>query len=124
MARLPTGKRHERGSADCNSAEDARPFAGLRVAYLVNTYPKVSHTFIRREILALERLGTHIERVALRGWDGVLIDASDVAERDRTRYPLQEGALPLLGALMRVGFAGPADFSPPCARPWSWGVTR
>jgi len=31
--------------------------AGLRVAYLVNQYPKVSHSFIRREILALERQG-------------------------------------------------------------------
>ena len=27
----------------------------LRVAYLTNQYPKVSHSFIRREILALER---------------------------------------------------------------------
>ena len=27
----------------------------MRVAYLVNQYPKVSHTFIRREIGALER---------------------------------------------------------------------
>ena len=28
-----------------------------RIAYLVNQYPKVSHSFIRREILALERQG-------------------------------------------------------------------
>jgi colanic acid/amylovoran biosynthesis glycosyltransferase len=26
----------------------------IRVAYLINQYPKLSHTFIRREILALE----------------------------------------------------------------------
>jgi hypothetical protein len=31
----------------------------MRVAYLVNQYPKVSHTFIRREILALEGARAH-----------------------------------------------------------------
>ena len=30
----------------------------MRIAYLVNQYPKVSHIFIRREILALERRGS------------------------------------------------------------------
>ena len=29
----------------------------MKLAYLVNQYPKVSHTFIRREIAALESLG-------------------------------------------------------------------
>lgn len=90
--------------------KDARPFTGLRVAYLVNTYPKVSHAFIRREILALERLGARVERVALRGWDGALVDAGDRVERDRTRYPLKEGALPLLGALVRAGLRRPRRF--------------
>ena len=37
----------------------------LRVAYLVNHYPKVSHSFIRREILALERLGISVQRIAV-----------------------------------------------------------
>ena len=27
----------------------------MRIAYFTNQYPKVSHTFIRREIRALER---------------------------------------------------------------------
>ena len=40
----------------------------MRVAYLVNQYPTVSHTFIRREILALERCGVEVTRFALRGW--------------------------------------------------------
>ena len=38
----------------------------MKVAYLVNYYPKVSHTFIRREILALEALGYEVERYAVR----------------------------------------------------------
>ena len=42
----------------------------MRVAYLINQYPKVSHTFIRREILALERQGVTVMRVraARLGW--------------------------------------------------------
>lgn len=76
---------------------------GLRVAYLVNQYPKVSHTFIRREILALEELGVTVDRLALRGWDGDAVDPVDLAERDKTAYALKEGIVPLmLGALRRA----------------------
>ncbi len=46
----------------------------MRVAYLVNHYPAISHSFIRREILALEEVGVEVERFALRGWDGELVD--------------------------------------------------
>ncbi len=66
-----------------------------RVAYFVNQYPKVSHTFIRREIAALERQGVRVDRIALRGWDAEVKDAQDVAERERTQYVLQ-GSLPAL----------------------------
>ena len=53
----------------------------MKVGYLVNQYPKVSHSFIRREILALERQGFEVQRIALRGWDAELVDAEDVSER-------------------------------------------
>ena len=72
-----------------------------RVAYFVNQYPKVSHTFIRREIAALERQGVHVERLAVRGWDAEVKDPQDVIERGRTRYVLQ-GSLP---GLMAEGLA-------------------
>jgi hypothetical protein len=29
----------------------------MKIAYLINQYPRVSHSFIRREILVLERQG-------------------------------------------------------------------
>jgi glycosyltransferase involved in cell wall biosynthesis len=74
----------------------------MRIAYLVNQYPKVSHSFIRREILALERRGFEIVRIALRGWDGELVDEEDQLERQRTRYVLREGALSLLFAVARM----------------------
>ncbi|HEY0061073.1 MAG TPA: colanic acid biosynthesis glycosyltransferase WcaL, partial [Telluria sp.] len=46
----------------------------MKIAYLVNQYPKVSHSFIRREILALERQGFDVERIAVRGWGDTLVD--------------------------------------------------
>ena len=67
-----------------------------RIAYLVNQYPKVSHSFIRREILALESRGFEVQRIALRGWDDALADPGDREERRRTRYVLRAGVLALL----------------------------
>jgi colanic acid/amylovoran biosynthesis glycosyltransferase len=75
---------------------------GLRVAYLVNQYPKVSHTFIRREILALERQGVSVLRFAIRGWDAEVVDPLDEAERSRTRYVLQNGIGALFGAVAKT----------------------
>jgi colanic acid/amylovoran biosynthesis glycosyltransferase len=75
--------------------------AGLRVAYLVNQYPKVSHTFIRREILALEAQGVTVDRFALRGWDGDAVDPVDLTERDRTAYTLKDGIGPLMLGLVK-----------------------
>lgn len=68
----------------------------MKIAYLVNQYPKVSHTFIRREILALERQGLQVARFALRGWDADVKGEVDLAERERTRHVLREGAGMLL----------------------------
>ena len=68
----------------------------MRIAYLVNQYPMVSHSFIRREILALEQQGFQIVRIALRGYDREVVDDEDRIERKRTHYVLREGALRLL----------------------------
>ena len=84
----------------------------MRVAYFINQYPKVSHSFIRREILALERQGFEVLRIALRGWDGELVDGEDLRERERTRYVLRGGLAGLLMAVLRVGLANlPRFFS-------------
>jgi colanic acid/amylovoran biosynthesis glycosyltransferase len=80
----------------------------MRITYFVNQYPKVSHSFIRREILALERQGFVIQRIALRGWDGQLVDAEDIAEQHLTRYVLQTGIL--LAALGRTLLTAPRRF--------------
>jgi glycosyltransferase involved in cell wall biosynthesis len=80
----------------------------MRVAYLINQYPKVSHSFIRREILALERHGFEVMRIALRGWDLELVDPEDLQERTRTRYVLRDGVLALLSSLILAALSRPA----------------
>ncbi|MFK0091804.1 glycosyltransferase [Pseudomonas sp. NPDC090592] len=82
----------------------------MRIAYFINQYPKVSHSFIRREILALERLGVEVQRIALRGWDAELQDAEDAAERGKTRYVLQAGVKGLLRPTLQVLRAQPGRF--------------
>ncbi len=79
----------------------------MKIAYLINQYPKVSHTFIRREIMALERLGFPITRLAVRGWSEVAPDLEDQAEQAKTRYLLQGGALALVWASVQTLFSAP-----------------
>jgi colanic acid/amylovoran biosynthesis glycosyltransferase len=81
-----------------------------RVTYFVNVYPKTSHSFIRREILALERRGFEIQRIASRGWNEELVDPDDVKERSRTHYVLQDGIVPLCWALLRSLVTAPRPF--------------
>jgi colanic acid/amylovoran biosynthesis glycosyltransferase len=82
----------------------------LKITYFVNQYPKVSHSFIRREILALERQGVEVQRIALRGWDGDLMDAEDIRERGCTHYVLQGGITGLLQAAFGMLMAKPTGF--------------
>ena len=82
----------------------------MKIAYFINHYPKVSHSFVRREILALERLGFEVQRIALRGWDGPLPDEVDRRERERTRYLLQQGALALVAPTLGVMLRRPIHF--------------
>jgi colanic acid/amylovoran biosynthesis glycosyltransferase len=81
-----------------------------RVAYLINQYPQVSHSFIRREILALERAGLKVTRLALRGWDSDLVDEEDILEHSRTRFVLRDGAFPLVIAFLAAAIGRPARF--------------
>ncbi len=94
--------------------DPARAVAGSRpqrIAYLVNQYPKVSHSFIRREIHAVERLGISVMRIAIRGWNEPLADEQDIAERGRTRYALKGGFGPLVRATARAAVRSPRKFA-------------
>jgi colanic acid/amylovoran biosynthesis glycosyltransferase len=79
----------------------------MRVAYFSNQYPAVSHTFIRREIRAMESLGVKIFRYALKPGKN-LVDDEDKIELRQTQYILQSGVAGLFnccGMLLSQPFA-------------------
>lgn len=71
-----------------------------RVAYLTNVYPKPSHSFIRREIFALERQGFEVARLSVREGADALPDPADKSEQDRTRILLNGNYLELASAFL------------------------
>lgn len=81
----------DRPETAAKSVPPAAPGLAGRIAYFTNCYPKISHTFIRNEINALERLGFDIVRVTIRPSAEGLVDARDVAEVDRTVVLLDGG---------------------------------
>ncbi|HEY9664620.1 MAG TPA: glycosyltransferase, partial [Allocoleopsis sp.] len=82
----------------------------LKIAYLVNQYPKVSHSFIRREILALEASGVSISRYSIRSCAAELVDEADQQELGKTRFILGNGALSLLWGLIWACLTRPVQF--------------
>lgn len=81
-----------------------------KLAYIVSQYPKVSHSFIRREILALEKRGWQIFRLSTSGWNLELADPEDILERDKTTYILKEGPFKLAIAILLQAFRSPRRF--------------
>lgn len=80
----------------------------MKIGYVVNTYPSPSHSFIRREIRALERRGLQITRLAMRPHQGALSDPADIEEHTATEHVLAKGMLALGGALLRMALASPS----------------
>jgi glycosyltransferase involved in cell wall biosynthesis len=76
---------------------------GRKIGYLSTHYPSVSHSFILREILALEALGVGIEPMAINAApeDDVLTDV-DRAERRRTFYVKAQPKARIVAALWRA----------------------
>lgn len=68
----------------------------MKIGYLINTHPRGSTTFIRREVQALERMGWQVHRLAMRADEAPLVDPADIAERERTEYVLAVGGWQLL----------------------------
>ncbi|MEY8197702.1 MAG: glycosyltransferase family 4 protein [Colwellia sp.] len=82
----------------------------MKLAYFTNQYPKVSHSFIRREILALEKLGHKVERFALRSDEAELVDSLDQAEYKKTSYILSESKKNIISACWSVFIRQPLKF--------------
>ena len=82
----------------------------MKLAYLLNSYPMTSTTFIRREIAAIERAGVPVKRFAVRHWSERLVDPQDMAERGRTEYLLTGKGARLLSGMAREALFHPRIF--------------
>jgi colanic acid/amylovoran biosynthesis glycosyltransferase len=93
----------------------------VTVAYLVNQYPLASHSFIRREILALEQLGVAVARFSVRETGERVVDEGDKAELAKTRAVLSVGAGGLLAATLKTVFTKPGAFLRALKLTWKVG---
>ena len=93
----------------------------LTIAYLINQYPKVSHSFIRREILAVEAMGIQVLRFAIRSSGETLVDPDDRAELTKTRVVLDAGVLGLLLGLLHMALTQPILWVQALALTWQLG---
>jgi len=82
----------------------------ISVAYLVNIYPKISHSFIQREIQALEDQCVAIRRFSIRRSDEPLVDAADQLEAERTVVLLDRGPGGLLADTLKAMLMRPIRF--------------
>ncbi|WP_036483641.1 glycosyltransferase [Myxosarcina sp. GI1] len=82
----------------------------MKIAYLINQYPAVSHSFIRREIQALEAEGFEVFRFSIRRSPSEIVDRADKLELAKTRFVLEVGIVGLLVGLLRVAITRPRRF--------------
>lgn len=80
----------------------------MTLAYLINQYPGISHTFIRREIEALERRGVVVARYAVRSSVHGLIAEEDKREAARTRRIVGAPPSALAGAILNSALTRPS----------------
>jgi colanic acid/amylovoran biosynthesis glycosyltransferase len=84
----------------------------VRLAYLCNLYPAVSHSFVRREIEGVERAGHEVHRFSLRPARSDLKDEADIDEARRTEAVLAQGpGRLLLSVLALLAFRPGRSFS-------------
>ncbi|WP_370401077.1 glycosyltransferase family 4 protein [Sulfitobacter sp. JB4-11] len=94
----------------------------MKIAYVLNTYPQPSQSFIRREITALEAQGHEVMRLAMRAGDAPLVDPLDQGEAARTQYILKAGAMGLARACAWAFAQGPARFTAALRQAWAFGA--
>ena len=79
----------------------------MKIAYLVNQYPTTTHTFIRREILGVEKSGLQVLRITIRRTTADLPTREDREELEKTFAVLDRGVLPLLWDVVLLAFRRP-----------------
>ncbi|MFB2974940.1 glycosyltransferase family 4 protein [Microseira sp. BLCC-F43] len=93
----------------------------MTIAYLVNLYPKVSHSFIRREIVALENTGLSVARFSIRSGELEIVDPADKLELEKTRVVLGVGILRLFFNLVAMAIAMPIPWLKALSLTWKVG---
>lgn len=93
----------------------------MKLAYVLNTYPQPSQTFIRRELRALERAGAEVRRIAMRRSSAPLVDGEDKVEERSTEYVLEAGAPRLALDVARVAATRPGNFVRASRGAWLMG---
>ena len=83
------------------------PEVKARLGYFTNQYPFASHTFIRREITALEDLGFEIVRYALWVSRNEIVHEEDEAELKKTAYVTEAAAPIFLLSLLTFAVIAP-----------------
>ncbi len=91
----------------------------MKIAYLLNSYPMTSTTFIRREIEALVADGVDIVRYAARPWAERLVDPLDLEEQRKTNYLLAGNLANLLAAFCKEAATNPVGVLRACATAFS-----
>lgn len=81
-----------------------------KVGYVVNQYPKTSHSFIRREIQELERQGVSVVRFSVRDTEGDFEDVNDADEYTKTNIILNSSIISALKKLVKYFVSSPALF--------------
>lgn len=97
--------------------------ATMPLAYLINQHPKCSHSFIRREILAIEAQGIPIKRFSIRSGEGLIVDPDDQAELAKTLVLLDVGPIGLVRALLQTALRHPRAFIHALKLVWQLGAT-
>lgn len=72
----------------------------IKIAYFVNQYPGISHSFIRREIQALERQDVEVLRYAIRPSADNVIAPEDIKEFEKTEHIVRQSKLALLATMV------------------------
>lgn len=109
--------------ADSRAAIVRRPSAWrrMRLAYLTTQYPKVSHTFIRRELRELEERGHYVLRLAIRPADSAIVDPADLEEAGKTIHCLAQPWPRLLAGQLRTVLTRPLRFARAVKMAWAMG---
>jgi colanic acid/amylovoran biosynthesis glycosyltransferase len=91
----------------------------MRVAYLTGEYPRVTDTFIQREIAALREHGATVQTFSVRSpKTSQALNTSQQAERDRTSYLLPPKPVELLVAHWLLLVAQPKRYLQAIALAW------